>query len=153
MRQVQQKASSDRLQGPYISLTPVQKFSIGERAAENSVTATLCYHSKTFPDLALKETTVRRFKDNYLLHINNSTDPTDLQELSCKKCGRPLLIGEELDEQVKQYITYLRKEGAVINVHVVMAVGEGIVMGKDANLLACNGGSIVLTKEWARYVL
>ena len=26
-------------------------------------------------------------------------------------------------------------------------------MGKDANLLACNGGSIVLTKEWARHVL
>ena len=58
-----------------------------------------------------------------------------------------------MDEQVKWYITYLRKEGAVVNVHVVMAVGEGIVMGRDANLLACNGGSIVLTKEWARYVL
>ena len=26
-------------------------------------------------------------------------------------------------------------------------------MGRDANLLACNGGSIVLTKEWARYIL
>ena len=59
-----------------------------------------------------------------------------------------------MDEQVKQYITYLRKEGAVVNVHVVvMMVGQGIVMGRDANLLACNGGSIVLTKEWARYVL
>ena len=34
-----------------------------------------------------------------------------------------------------------------------MAVGEGIVMGRDSSLLACNGGSIVLTKEWARYVL
>ena len=97
--------------------------------AENGVTATLRYYSKTFPDLALKETTVRRFKDNYLLHISDSTGPTDLQELPCKKRGRPLLIGEELDEQVKQYITYLRKEGAVVNVHVVMAVGEGIVMG------------------------
>ena len=38
-------------------------------------------------------------------------------------------------------------------VTTVMAVGEGIVMERDANLLACNGGSIVLTKEWARYVL
>ena len=96
---------------------------------------------------------MRRFKDSYLLHINNSTGPTDLQELLCKKHGRPLLIGEDLDEQVKQYITYLRKEGAVVNVHVVMMVGQEIVMGRDANLLACNEGSIVLTKEWARYVL
>ena len=37
--------------------------------------------------------------------------------------------------------------------YVVMAVGQGIVMGRDANLLACNGGNIILTKEWARYVL
>lgn len=124
-----------------------------ERAAENGVTSTLRYYSKTFPDLALKETTVRRFNDNYLLHINNSAGLTDLQELPCKKRRRPLLVGDELDEQVKQYITYLRKEGAVVNVHVVMAVGEGIVMGRDANLLARNGGSIILTKEWARYVL
>ena len=58
-----------------------------------------------------------------------------------------------MDEQVKLYITYLRKEGAVVNIHVVMAVGKGIVMGRDANLLACNGGSLVLTKEWARCVL
>ena len=153
VHQVQQKSSSNRLRGPYISLTPAQMFSVGKRAAENGVTVTLRYCSKTFPDLALKETTVRRFKGNYLLHINNSTGPTDLQELPCKKRGRPLLIGEELDEQVKQYITYLRKEGAVVNVHVVMAVGEGIVMGRDANLLACNGESIVLTKEWVNYVL
>ena len=26
-------------------------------------------------------------------------------------------------------------------------------MGRDVNLLACNRGSIALTKEWARYVL
>ena len=66
-----------------------------KRAAENGVTATLRYYSKTFPGLALKETTVRRFKDNYLLHIIDSTGLTDLQELPCKKHGRPLLIGEE----------------------------------------------------------
>ena len=41
----------------------------------------------------------------------------------------------------------------MVNLHVVMAVGQGILMGRDANLLACNGGSIILTKEWARYVL
>ena len=41
----------------------------------------------------------------------------------------------------------------MVTVHVVMAVGEGIAIGRDVNLLACNGGNIVLTKEWARYVL
>ena len=75
------------------------------------------------------------------MHINNSTHLTDLQELPYNKHERPLLI-EELDEQVIRYITYLRKEGAVVNIHVVMAVGKGVVMGRDANLLACNGGSL-----------
>ena len=59
-QEVEQEASSEkRSQGPYISLTPAQKFSIGKRAAENGVTATLRYYSKSFPDLVLKETTVK----------------------------------------------------------------------------------------------
>ena len=49
VHQVQQEISSKkRSQGPYILLTPAHKFSIGERAAENGVTATLHYYSKTF---------------------------------------------------------------------------------------------------------
>ena len=37
--------------------------------------------------------------------------------------------------------------------HVVIAVGMGLVMSKDANLVAENGGHISLTKHWARYLL
>ena len=50
-----------------------------------------------------------------MLNIHDSTGPTDLQELLCKKGERPILIGE-LDEQIKRFITYLRKEGAVVNI-------------------------------------
>ena len=32
--------------GPYISVTPAQKYAIGQRAAENGVTATLRYYAK-----------------------------------------------------------------------------------------------------------
>jgi len=34
--------------GPYISLTPAQKYVIGQRAAENGVTAILHYYAKKF---------------------------------------------------------------------------------------------------------
>ena len=48
VRQVQQEASSERRsQGPYTLLTSAQKFSIGKTVAENGITATLCYYSKT----------------------------------------------------------------------------------------------------------
>ena len=103
--QVQQEASNKRSGGPYSLLTLAQKFSIGKRTAENGVTATLHYYSKILPDIALKVSKMRRFSNKYLLHINDCTHPTDLQELPCKKHGRRLLIGEELDEQVKQYRT------------------------------------------------
>ena len=56
----------------------------------------------------MKETTVQRIKDRYLSHLKTQYDsdsgpsnPTDLQVLPYKKRGRPLLIGEELDEQVR----------------------------------------------------
>ena len=140
--------------GEYLSLTPAQKFSIGKRAAENRVTAMISYYAKAFPDLHLKETTVQRLKNNYQASLKaNEGSLTDVYELPGKKRGRPPMIGEELDQQVRDYISYLRTEGAIINTHVVIGIGKGIVMGKDANLLACNGGGIVLTKDWARNVL
>ena len=78
--------------GPYVALTPAQRFSIGKRVAENGVTATLSYYAKAVPDLSLKETTVRRTKDRYLSHLktqcdsySGSSNPTDLQVLPYKK--------------------------------------------------------------------
>ena len=94
-------------------------------------------------------------KNDYLSQIKTSegTDAVDVQGSPGKKRGRPLLLGEQLDKQVKDYISYLRAQGCIINTHVVIAVGKGIVMGKGSNLLDCNDGSLVLTKDWARNIL
>ena len=58
-----------------------------------------------------------------------------------------MLIGEELDDQVKEYVRELRREGVVINSDVVIAVGTGIVMNNNANLLLVTLDD--LTKHWA----
>ena len=63
------------------------------------------------------------------------------------------MIGEELNQQVQDYISYLRTRGVIINTRVVIGVGTGVVMGKDANLLASDCEGILLTKDWARNVL
>ena len=44
------------------------------------------------------------------------------------------MIGEELDQQVQDYISYLRTEGGIINTHIMIGIGKGIIMGKDLNL-------------------
>ena len=58
-----------------------------------------------------------------------------------------------MDQQVQDYLSYLRTEGAVIITHFVIRIGKSIVMGKDSNLLPYNGRGIVLMKDWARKVL
>ena len=80
--------------GAYLALTPAKKSSVGKGAAESSVTATIRYYAKTFPDIPLKETSVRRMKNNYLSHLKVSEKSKDVQELPDKKRGRPLLLGE-----------------------------------------------------------
>lgn len=65
------------------------------------------------------------------------------------KRGRPLLLGKELDDQVKAYISALRNKGGVINSAIVKSCAIGIVMKTDIKLLKCNGGHIDVTKNWA----
>ena len=73
-----------------------------------------------------------------------------IDTLPLKKRGRPLLLGNELDDQVKSYIKDARAAGTPIDTTVVMASGEAIVRKTDKNLLKENGGPIDITKSWAK---
>ena len=123
----------------------------------------------------LKETTVRRLKNLYKSNplqpappkkpdTDVSTDDSDededakamsskVKELPRKKTGRPLIIGEELDVQLQQYVKDVRKRRLAVNTSVVIAAGHGILMAHDANQLADNRGKIKLTDDWAKNVL
>ena len=63
-----------------------------------------------------------------------------VQELPRRK-GRPILLPNKLDHQVKE----LHTRRVAINSAIVIATAQGIIMNKDANLLSCNGGGINLT--------
>lgn len=74
--------------------------------------------------------------------------------------GRPLLVGDDIDQQVKEYLKYLQKHGSAVNTVVVIAAAEGVIRSIDANLLAydengtCNNETgIELTKSWARNLI
>ena len=107
---------------------------------EHGVTATIRYYAKRFPHLALKETTVRRINSVYLSGLKRGSfeasycgkfgDSEVIQQLPPKKKACPLLIGEELDGQVGDYLQVLRKNGAPVNTAVVIACGDGIVRSK-----------------------
>ena len=79
-------------------------------------------------------------------------EDTTVKELG-KKTGRPLMLGEYLDRQVCVYLTAFRENGAVVNTAIAIACAKGVIKCHDSNLLKCNGGHILLTKHWAKYLL
>ena len=46
-------------------LMPAQKYEVGKRAAEYGATATIRHYGIKYPDLVVKESSVRRFKNAY----------------------------------------------------------------------------------------
>ena len=72
-----------------------------------------------------------------------------VSEIKEKKNGRPLMLGEDLDGKVRAFIQDMRVLGNAITTRVVMAAALGIVKKKDKNLLAVNGGHVVINKSWA----
>ena len=60
------------------------------------------------------------------------------------KRGRPLLLGETLDNQVKAYITSVCENGGPVTSTITIAVGRAIVRKYDSKLLMENGGPLSL---------
>ena len=118
------------------------------------MTNTLRYYARHFPTIPLKETSVRQFKSQYQSLLSKKkpgecSQDDEVCELPSKKMGRPLLIGDEADKQLQEYVRYLRATGAAVNTAVVIASADGILLSKDANILK----RITLTKDWAKSLL
>ena len=58
-----------------------------------------------------------------------------MKVLPTKTQGRPLLLGEELDKCVQDYIKNLREIGDVINTAIVIYAANGIVGTQNCALL------------------
>ena len=101
------KKSASRARGMYSFLTSVQNYEVGKRAVEYGVAATIRHYGIKYPDLVLKESSVRRFKNAYQECIKLNLDclgaagletPGFAKELPNKKTGCPLATGEEIDQ-------------------------------------------------------
>ena len=78
---------------------------------------------------------------------------SQVSSLSKKAQGRPLLLGQELDKSVQDYINTMRKVGGVVNTAIVMAAANGIIVAKSPALLTQHGGHTDITKAWAKSLL
>ncbi len=113
------------------------------------------FTAKSGEERTLSPSTLFAWKEKYFHELKQrcSDEDPSINEFPSKKRGWPLLLGSELDERMQLFLKQLRANGAVINTAIVMATAKGIVQSKDSNLLAKNGGTIVLSKYWARSIM
>ena len=143
---------SSRKRQDYHEVSTEMKSKIAKYAAENGIQAAIKKFKEQVPNaLENWKNTVRDWKYAYLRELSRKRgagDHTDVL-LPAKRMGRALLLGDELDKQVQEYIKSLRNGHAVVNTAIVLAVAEGIVKGHDANLLP----SVELTRDWAKCLM
>ena len=137
--------------GHYYSYTAKQRAEIGKYASQNGVQAAKIKYSREL-GIVINESTVRKFKKLYTDELSKkrrARNSTPVTELTLKKRGRPLLLGDRLDEMVKQYVADTRKVSGTIGTDTVRAGARGILLSLDRSRLAEFSGPVTLTKAWA----
>uniref|UniRef100_A0A1X7ULW5 Uncharacterized protein n=1 Tax=Amphimedon queenslandica TaxID=400682 RepID=A0A1X7ULW5_AMPQE len=154
-----EKAHQTKARGSYNKLSIERKTEIAKYAVENGIKAAVRKFEGSVPNAPKNwANTVRDWKDMYIKELNRKRkmdckgDDDDLL-IPQKKRRKPLLIGEDWDKDIRTYITALRANGSVVNTSIVVAAGIGIVQSHDANLLACNGSPLELSRDWAKSLL
>ena len=73
------------------------------------------------------------------------------------KRGRPLLLGDTLDSEVKSYIKSVREGGGLVTTEITMAAARAIVRKYNPGLITNEStgeeGPIKITSTWAKSLL
>ena len=75
---------------------------------------------------------VQKIKE--IAHNGSHDASVEVTALATKEKGRPLLLGKNLDDLVKELVENLRISGGVVNTTVVMAGAQGIILSRDATI-------------------
>ena len=80
----------------------------------------------------VKKSSVSTWKMKYLAEVKRRVKTGEsavVERLPVKKRGRPLLIGEKLDGEVKAYIRAIRDIGGVVTTTITIAAGKALLVG------------------------
>ena len=163
---LQEAQKSGQKRGPYYRFTQEERLEIGKYAAENGTAAAVRkFNRRTTVTKPLNESTVRGLKRKYedvlkekkrtvsVEDIENNPEALQIHALPAKKWGRPVALGEDLDQQLQVYVCALRSAGAVVNTAIVRAAARRIVSSTNCSQLYEFGGHLTLSKEWGKSVL
>ena len=104
-----------------------ERAQIGRYAADHRVAAAVRHYQKLFPTRKVKESSVRTWRNNYLQDLQVRKEEGRemvVKKLLYKKRGRPLLLGDYLDEKLRAYVTKHRQISLVVNASVLIAAAK-----------------------------
>ena len=151
-------SSSNKLssRGQYQSFSPEEQASIVRYALLHGNKAAIRHFSKTLGK-EIKASSLSTWKAKYEKELKRLASTNEVEKpvtrLPMKKRGRPLLLGEKLDGDVKLFIQGLRDAGGIVTTSITMAAATGIIRRSNRNLLSENGGPISITSNWAKSLL
>lgn len=144
-----------RKRGEYGSYTPEERAKFAKIANDFGVAKA---SRKISSDLGkrVSETTIRSMRDEYRKKIKINLEKriaSEIKELPTKIRGRPLMLGDKLDDRVKMFVKNLRAAGGVVNTTIVVAAARGIVRAENRALLVENGGHLDVSRDYARSLM
>ena len=92
-------------------------------------------------------------KKAYLRVMKSVLDPDEIVSLPHASVGRPLLLEDELDTKVAEYIHTLCLAGGIVNRLIVQAAVKGIVAHSYPSRLQEHGGHLQIGVKWAESFL
>ena len=103
-------------------------------------------NSNQFPDL--NESTVRGFRKKYLAQMKLAEKRSRSPEKSIVNLqrGRPLLLGNDIDEKVRKYIMTLRFKGRQATFSIAIVVAKALIEQGDSKSLKV----LKFGKNWAQ---
>ena len=140
--------------GQYSKFSDNKKALIGKYASQHGVSRVV----KHFTDMMLKESTVRDWRNLYLKQLKAEivlakSGEVEVKSLKMKKCGRPPLLGKNMDNHLQKIITAMKSRGTPIGTNMVCAVAKGTFLKHGKPCVDVNDGKEFSNKEWARSVL
>ena len=73
----------------------------------------------------------------------------EIETMPKKKRGKKVLLGEQLDRKLQQYLTTLKSNRGIISAQVAMAAAKGLLLSLNRGALAEYRGHIKITRHWA----
>ncbi len=156
------KASERKKRGTYAKYMAKDRAEIAKYAMDHGSTAAVRNFKERFPNLS--ESTVRDFRNKYAEAVKEDSEShdgscisdagnADITELKTKKRGRPVALGEDLDNKLRAFLGQCIANGIQVTTTIIMETAREIVNSHSPQLLTENGGPLDINKSFAQSIV